>query len=1520
MFLIKILNRLTKSNQTDSRKESRFSTRLLKLESLEERQLLSVNIGKTPAPSAGFITQEILDNQDISATANSLNNALPTSADNSITVTNANSTGEGSLAHAIETATAGTTIVFNSNLSAETIFLTGTLTIDKAITIDATSVATPITITINGSRHFDISNTEGTVTIKNFNFTQGSSDGSTGGSIRKTKAGTLALENITFRANNALYGGALANGPDSTVTITNCDFTGNSAQNGYGGAIHNSGTMTINNVSFNGNDASYGGAISNDGSLTLEYNTKSVTFTDNRATTSGGAIFNYYTTGTKSRSGVLTINTNTSQDPTATFIGNESRINGGAITNFAQATINSSYFESNDFYSDTSEVIVRKGGAIYNGADQTPDTSFGLTLNNVKFIENAQSSLEFDILGGALYNALNSNATIINTQFENNGLSSNSGYSVTGGAIFNLGAIELETGNSFSSNKAWKGGAIFNSGNLDIAESNSFSDNEAGIQGGAICNTYFKYDNNAYRGILTITGTTQNPVEFTNNTANTGGAIGNWGAATIDYASFGENTAALNGGAVYNDKYISSEISDAQKATLSISNSTFTSNSAFRGGALVAATESRVESVSVTSCTFTGNTAQNNGGAIFTACPNFTITGSTFTGNTAQNSGGAILNYGTLTLSGRNTFTGNTADVNGGAINNAVIGSRKGNLTITADDNTNVSAFSTNSAKGNGGAISNWGIANITYATFTENIVFDESSNVSKGGAIFNSNAEGTSVALNLCIFEKNFACYGGAFFNQDGSSNVTLQDVSFTENGYYSEKDLYAYGGAIYNLATMEAAQTTFEKNKGINGGAIWNGGSLEIAGSFTSNYATAYGGAIQNAYIDATTQLTISDESSFYYNKAGTGGGAISNYISATIGAVTFKGNEAPKGGAIYNNNLSQQNSGPNLSISGSSTGFTFEYNFSNYGGAIYNETNGSVSLANGKFNYNKVTALVNKSDSGYGGAIYNLGTVDIDYHTDPQVVLFSNNFAPAGGGAILNSGTLDILDTVFTENKTEKNGGAIFNSGSATIDADFTKNQANDKGGAIFNTQDSSNPQSMILQDSFFEENKAGFGGGVANIGTLTVDGCTFYMNYAENATEANGGAITSGSLTTLPSDGVPTASLTFSGSYTSITHNTADNLGGGLVLMADTTCTITDGIYDSIGNGTLAIEDNQTYRFNDVSEDVLTYIIPKDQNGNEVTFPNSVNLSGLTNISILKGSSTELTSSGISEPEYAIDINGDGKYEVKTKKTLTADSLGLNVGTHTVSMAILVNNTVRVTFETTITIESNQVSATSSTTGFMNNQLVALSINVQPTCRSISQWVVNWGDNEESIVEAGTKSFTALHLYNAGEADQTNPITLSFIDENGVRNSQPYFVTNHTVPTTSNTEPETSYIEPAFGGSDYIDSAFSTNPYLSELPNVAGGEVVAVSETGISPSVLTAPLDVENFIGYENTPQSKSAKPVTDDAETDDALIDTYWQNFDDESETNDFSFDFGNEYVTDEEKDSTFDESLLEAIF
>ena len=91
-----------------------------------------------------------------------------------------------------------------------------------------------------------------------------------------------------------------------------------------------------------------------------------------------------------------------------------------------------------------------------------------------------------------------------------------------------------------------------------------------------------------------------------------------------------------------------------------------------------------------------------------------------------------------------------------------------------------------------------------------------------------------------------------------------------------------------------------------------------------------------------------------------------------------------------------------------------------------------------------------------TGYGGAIYNIGTLTLAPSQNNHKYSFNGNRVNKQGGAIWNSGTATIVDAVFIDNEAGELGGAIYNSGNMSLDGvSFSGNKANGVNNDIVNT---------------------------------------------------------------------------------------------------------------------------------------------------------------------------------------------------------------------------------------------------------------------------------------------------------------------------------------------------------------------------------------------------------------------------------------------------------------------------------
>ncbi|MBO4626270.1 MAG: autotransporter domain-containing protein, partial [Alphaproteobacteria bacterium] len=560
----------------------------------------------------------------------------------------------------------------------------------------------------------------------------------------------------------------------------------------------------------------------------------------------------------------------------------------------------------------------------------------------------------------------------------------------------------------------------------------------------------------------------------------TGGAITNTNVLDITGGNYKSNSSYF-GGAIF-----------TSAGNVSVDSASFESNHATVGGAIYTYNNLNGTSVVLDNINVQSNTADVFGGGVYASLANLTINGGTIGGdseskgnvaqyggginnknyntgfaaysilnvndtaiknNKATKNGGGINNEGTLTVSGAK-FVSNSADVNGGglyAYNESV-------ATVSG------TSFNQNTAGANGGAVYNKGEMTLNNrSSFTNNTA-------TKGGAIYN---EGT-VTISDSAFTHNTATgSGGAIVGHDTSAELTLNNVTFTDNsadwagallargtttitgGSFVDNHSNDGGGAIYLATlgnkghTLEVDGTTFTNNYTIGvdvdgGGALGSFSGLTVRNAtFTGNYmgvdgvdTVADGGG---AIFMGSESNNVIEDTTFTNNTSKTWGGAISmrdtnkgNNATATLDMVrtTFTGNSADKGGAIYNT-FHNDELGRDYAYLNNNT---FVTNNAANGGAIYNASAGTTDTVGGVIWLDNST-FTNNTATTNGGAIYNANVMTIG-----GTNTFSGNKANGVANDIYNTGTL----TFAAGSATEMDGG-IVGTGSTTLASGATLNLA-------------------------------------------------------------------------------------------------------------------------------------------------------------------------------------------------------------------------------------------------------------------------------------------------------------------------------------------------------------------------------------------------------------------------------------------------------------------------------------------
>jgi hypothetical protein len=236
-----------------------------------------------------------------------------------LTVTNTNDSGAGSLRQTIADASSGDTIDFNLPNCPCTIQPTSTgYEISKSLNItgpgaEQLSINGGFIADINRRRIFHIFS--GTVNIDGMTIT--GARGTSGGGI--SNAGTLNLTNSVISDNGNAFGGILNSG---TLIVAGSAIVGN-----FGtalGGVYNAGTAHIINSTISGNATLYGGGIYNSGTLTVTNGT----ITNNRA----GSNLTIEGSGIRIASGTATLNNTIVANNFNTLLGTQDDI-VGTITN-----------------------------------------------------------------------------------------------------------------------------------------------------------------------------------------------------------------------------------------------------------------------------------------------------------------------------------------------------------------------------------------------------------------------------------------------------------------------------------------------------------------------------------------------------------------------------------------------------------------------------------------------------------------------------------------------------------------------------------------------------------------------------------------------------------------------------------------------------------------------------------------------------------------------------------------------------------------------------------------------------------------------------------------------------------------------------------------------------------------------------------------------------------------------------------------------------------------------------------
>jgi hypothetical protein len=323
----------------------------------------------------------------------------------------------------------------------------------------------------------------------------------------------------------------------------------------------------------------------------------------------------------------------------ASYIRNNSAINGGGISNFATLIIQNGSVIGGTGTGNHS--VVGNGGGIYNFAGT-------LTINNSTVCANSA-----DNNGGGIWNQSTLNIQNDST-IGGSGVGNSAGND--GGGIHNYAGTTTVDGSTIIANSAGNNGGGISNDSTTTVDGSTISANSA-IYGGGINNN----------GIMNIqNGSTIGGVGKGNTSLWGGGIYNQHGSImTLDNSIVSANEASSDGGGIYNEGTLiihhgsiiggvgAGNTADygggiVNNSSTTIDGSIVSANSAIYGGGIFNFAVLNIQNGSTIGGVGAGNTASNSGGGIFNSGGTATVDGCRILNNTATSNGGGVYIMGTL--------------------------------------------------------------------------------------------------------------------------------------------------------------------------------------------------------------------------------------------------------------------------------------------------------------------------------------------------------------------------------------------------------------------------------------------------------------------------------------------------------------------------------------------------------------------------------------------------------------------------------------------------------------------------------------------------------------------------------------------------------------------------------------------------------------------------------------------------------------------------------------------------------
>ncbi len=604
----------------------------------------------------------------------------------------------------------------------------------------------------------------------------------------------------------------------------------------------------------------------------------------------------------------------------------------------------------------------------------------------------------------------------------------------------------------------------------------------------------------------------------------------------------------------------------------------------------------------------------------------------------------------------------------------------------------------------------------------------------------------------------------GGAIFNY-GNGTASTPDITFNDSVNFSgnsvtgtSTSVYVGGGAIYHRDGMIVFNNSanFSENASASkGGAIMTGGDIifEKSATFDGNSADTQGGAIAALGGD----IIFNDSATFTNNSADSASAIFSGEDAGTItfnsGAYFSKNTGI---GTVWNHNTNREIVFAN--------GATFNENTNTLNGSLINV--GTISMTGGNL-------IFTNNTGSNGGGLQNAGTVNIETYGN---ILFSGNTTTSSAGAFDNGGTVTFNATQvsFINNKSNAGyGGAIFNASDLTILGNeniFNGNIASDTGttksggGAIHNRGNTGTTELIIgtnaSTNTFTSNTSSAHGGAIVSRAfdgntqnaILVINGSTSFSN---NSAALNGGAIWNSAAASSGSTG--TTEVTLNGTN-NFTNNTSGNLGGAIynnsIVNLNGTNTFSNNTANGIANdiyndGTLNINGNTTIDGGIDGGGILNISSGATLNiGTTTLTQDSVRLDGTMIATLRSGADAQFN--------VASEFTGNGTLKLALESAGTYNVFG----NQTFANVDLTNPIYNITWETSsVTAELKPVSDIATENNISTNAATTVASLAESTSTALNEVAVLV---QETLASGTDSAKTAVEHATTVINPETHPV--------------------------------------------------------------------------------------------------------------------------------------------------------------